>query len=354
MYHYQNMPLLPTQVIGSYGTPGWLYVVRDAMKRGDMGSADIREAFEDATKLAIMEMEETGVDVISDGEMKRFNFLVGFYDHIHGLEKIPWERQLGYPGPDMINAFRATAPFTVPGNFGLVEELEYARTRTNKPMVTPFGGPVTFAFRIDPANVYKDKREVAWALVPLLNAELRAAVEAGATHIQIDEPSAIDDFVTVDEFVAMFNAMVEGVFDRVTVGLHVCFGNFLGRPAVAHRTYEHIAPIFPQLHADIIHLEFANRGMWQADIFGKYARPDQFLAAGVVDVKARAVETPEIVAERIREVLKHHDPSRVWISADCGLSMTARWVGREKLRAMVEGTKIVRQELGVGSYSMDM
>lgn len=343
-YHYKNLPLLPTQVIGSYGTPGWLFVVRDAMKEGKMGSVDIREAFEDATNLAIMEMEEAGVDVISDGEMKRFNFLVGFYDCIHGLEKIPWERQLGYPGPDMINAFRATDRFSSPNGFGLVEEIQYARTRTQKPLVTPFGGPVTFAFRIDPANVYKDKCEVAWALVPLLNKELKDVVAAGATHIQIDEPSAIDDFVPLPEFVDMFNAVVEGV--NATIGLHICFGNFLGRPAVAHRTYEHIAPYFPKLNADIIHLEFANRGMWQADIFAQHARDDQYLAAGVVDVKARAVEKPEIVAERIREMLKYNDPKRLWISADCGFSMTARWVAREKLKAMVEGTKIIRRELG--------
>jgi 5-methyltetrahydropteroyltriglutamate--homocysteine methyltransferase len=345
MYLYNNMPLLPTQVIGSYGTPGWLYIVRDAMKAGDkMGSFDIRESFDDATNLAIMEMEETGVDVISDGEMRRFNFLVGFYDYIHGVQKIPWERQLGYPGPDMINAFRAVDKFETPNGLGLVEELHYARTRTQKPLVTPLGGPVTFAFRIDPGTVYKDKREVAWALVPLLNRELKAAVAAGATHIQVDEPSAIDDFVSVDEFVEMMNAMVEGV--NATIGLHICFGNYLGRPAVAHRTYEHVAPIFPRLNADIIHLEFANRGMWQADLFSKYARDDQYLAAGVIDVKARAVEKPEVVAERIREILKHTDPKRVWISADCGFSMTARWVGREKLKAMVAGTEIVRRELG--------
>lgn len=343
MYHYKNLPLLPTQVVGSYGTPGWLYVVRDAMKRGEMGSVDVREAFDDATNLAIMEQEESGVDVISDGEMRRFNFLVGFYDYIQGVQKIPWERQLGYPGPDMINAFRATAPFSTPNGLGLVEEIQYARTRTSKPLITPLGGPTTFAFRIDPAEVYKDKREVAWALVPLLNQELKAVVAAGATHIQVDEPSAIDDFVSPEEFVEMFNAMVDGV--NATIGLHICFGNFMGRPAVAHRTYEHVAPLFEKMNVDIFHLEFANRGMWQADLFSRYARPDQYLAAGVIDVKARAVETPEIVAERIREVLKHTDPQRVWVSSDCGFSMTARWVGREKLKAMVQGAEIVRREL---------
>lgn len=348
MYHYKDLPLLPTQVIGSHGTPGWLFVVREAMKDKKMGAVDVREAFDDATDLAIMEMEEAGVDVISDGEMKRFNFLVGFYDYIDGLEKIPWDRQLGYPGPDMIDAFRVTAPLTNSKGFGLVEELEYARTRTQKPMVTPFGGPVTFAFRVNPGTVYTDKKQVAWALVPLLKAELNRAVAAGATHIQLDEPSAIDDFVPLPEFVEMINAMVADVKDKATIGLHICFGNFMGRPAVAHRTYEHIAPHFKDMHVDIIHLEFANRGMWQADLFAKHARADQFLSAGVIDVKARAIEKPEIVAERIRELLKYNDPKRLWISADCGFSMTARWVAAEKLKAMVGGAQIVRRELGTG------
>lgn len=346
MYHYKDLPLLPTQVIGSHGTPGWLFVVRDAMKEGKMGSVDIREAFEDATNLAIMEMEQAGVDVISDGEMKRFNFLVGFYDYIDGLEKIPWERQLGYPGPDMIDAFRCTAPLSNTRGFGLVEELEYARTRTARPMVTPFGGPVTFAFRINPGKVYNNKKDIAWALVPILGEELRRAVAAGATHIQLDEPSAIDDFVPLPEFVDMINAMVAPIKDKATIGLHICFGNFMGRPAVAHRTYEHIAPYFRQMDIDIVHLEFANRGMWQADLFARHARDNQFLSAGVIDVKARAIEKPDIVAERIHELLKYNDPKRLWISSDCGFSMTARWVAREKLKAMVAGAALVRRELG--------
>ena len=152
MYHYRDLPLFPTQVIGSYGTPGWLFVVREAMKRGEMGGVDIREAFEDATMLAILEQEEAGLDVISDGEMQRFNFLVGFYDCMEGVEAIPWERQLGYPGPDMIDAFRATEGITAPEGFGLVEELRFARTRTQRHLVTPLGGPVTFAFRINPGE----------------------------------------------------------------------------------------------------------------------------------------------------------------------------------------------------------
>ena len=135
----------------------------------------------------------------------------------------------------------------------------------------------------------------------------------------------------------MFNAMVEGV--DATIGLHICFGNFLGRPAVAHRTYGHIAPWFSKMHVDILHLEFANRGMWQADLFARHARDDQILSAGVVDVKARAVETPDIIVERTRELLKHNDAQRLWLSSDCGYSMTARHVAPRKAAGAGAGRK---------------
>jgi len=136
----------------------------------------------------------------------------------------------------MIDAFRATGDLSTPNGLGLPEELHYARTRTSKPLVTPLGGPVTFAFHINPGKVYGNKNDIAWAFAPLINAELKRAVEAGATHIQLDEPSAIDDFVPLPDFVELFKKCVAGL--NATLDLHICFGNFMGRPAVAHRTYE--------------------------------------------------------------------------------------------------------------------
>jgi len=177
------MPLLPTHVIGSYGTPGWLFVVREAMKRGELGSVDICEAFDDAPNLAIMEQEEAGGDVISDGEMRRFNFLVSFYDSIAGLEKVPWDRQLGYPGLGMIDTFRAVGNLSTPNGLGLPEELEYVRKRTSKPLVTPLGGLVTFAFRINPGRVYGSKNEIAWALAPLINTEVNDPPPLAVDHL---------------------------------------------------------------------------------------------------------------------------------------------------------------------------
>src|SRR5436305_13581735 len=106
MLGYTNLPLLPTQVIGSHGVPGWLWLVRDAVAEGKLGPADIAEALRDAVDIALLDMTEAGVDIVSDGEMYRADFTWNFHDCITGLEKLSSERRLGYPGPDQIDAFR--------------------------------------------------------------------------------------------------------------------------------------------------------------------------------------------------------------------------------------------------------
>src|SRR5207244_6385787 len=119
--------------------------------------------------------------------------------------------------------------------YGLVPEIEYLKARATKPFITARQGPVTQAFRIDPADVYATKGEVARALVPHINAELRAAVAAGARHIQLDEPAFWIMPGGLSEMVEVFNACVAGV--EATVELHLCFGNFRGRAAVSERSF---------------------------------------------------------------------------------------------------------------------
>ena len=176
-------------------------------------------------------MTEVGYDIVTDGEMLRADFTRNFHGRIKGLEAIDYERRLGYPGPDQLDAFRATGPLTVPEGYGLVREVEYLQTRTRLPFVSALQGPVTQAFRIDPGSAYKDKGGVAWALVPFINAELKAAVAAGATLIQLDEPAFWIMPGGLPEMVAIANACLEGV--DATTSLHLCFGNFRGRPATS-------------------------------------------------------------------------------------------------------------------------
>lgn len=337
-----DLPLLPTQLIGSAGVPSWIWVLRDAIAEGKVGPSDVQEALRDAVNVAILDATEAGVDIISDGEFYRADFTWNFHERISGLEKIPFERRLGYPGPDQLDAFRCVAPLTVPNGYGLPAEVNYLKTRTSKPFVTGLQSPLTQAFRIDPANIYQDKGQVAWALVPYINQELKATVDAGGWLVQFDEPAFWTMPGGLPEFVKMFNACVEGV--NATIGIHLCFGNFRGRPATANRTYSQIAPYLQALNADVIHMEFANRCMWEADLWPQFGG-DKILSAGVIDVKGRSIEPVAVVADRIRLLLKYVQPEKLWISTDCGFSQTARWVAVEKMKVMVQAVQIVRQEI---------
>lgn len=336
-----NLPLLPTQVIGSHGVPSWMWVVRDALADGKLGPADLDEIRRDAVNVALLDMTEAGIDIISDGEMFRSDFTWNFHDRIVGLEPLAAERRLGYPGPDQVDAFRCVGHLDVPDGYGLVPEVQYLRTRTTKPFITALQGPVTQAFRISPGDVYRDKGEVAWALVKFINADVRAAVDMGAQYIQIDEPAFWIMPGGLSEMVQIFNACVENV--GVTVGLHLCFGNFRGRPAISERSYAAFAPYFGALRADVLHLEFANRCMWETDLWPEHGG-DKILCAGVIDIKGRSVETPEIVASRIRTLLRSVRRDRLWLAPDCGFSQTARGLAVDKLQSLVQGAQIVRAE----------
>jgi 5-methyltetrahydropteroyltriglutamate--homocysteine methyltransferase len=346
MLTYTDLPLIPTQVIGSHGLPSWMWVVREAVAAGKMGPADIDEALKDGVRIAILDMEAAGVDIISDGEMQRADFTWNFHDKVHGLEPLEFSRKLGYPGPDQLDAFRCVAPLTVPHGYGGAAEFSFARSLTRKPLISAMQSPVTQAFRIHPGDIYKDKGQVAWALVPYINQELKEVVAAGCRHIQFDEPAYWIAPGGPAEMVEIFNACVEGV--EATIGFHLCFGNFRGRPATSHRSFAVLAPHLKDFKADVIHIEFANRNMYEVELWEKYGG-DKILCAGVIDVKGRSLEPVEVVAERIRTALKYCAPEKLWVAPDCGFSQTVRWLAVEKMKVMVQAAKLVRGELGWSS-----
>ncbi len=335
--------MLTTSVIGSYAWPSWFITAVEAIKRGDYGPKDIEETLNDAVDLALRDQEDAGVDVISDGEMRRLGFFTAdFYGRLTGLVERPPERRLGPGGHDQRERYDAVEPFDAPDGLGLVDEYTYVRARTRRLLKVPCPGPYTLAGRIVPGHLYADRMAVSYRFAEIINAELRALVEAGVDFIQLDEPSYAVHKHSPKAFVDLFNQTVEGVEARI--GLHLCFGNYIGRP-VAHRTY---APLFPHIldvDADEIHMEFANREMVEVELTRQVVEAGKTVAAGVIDVKNYFIETPEIVAERIRQVLAHVPPDRLVVAPDCGLSQTARWAARAKLQAMVEGAKIVRREL---------
>lgn len=337
-----DLPLLPTSVIGSYAWPAWLHVALWAAQRGELGAEDMRETQDDAVDMALRDQEDAGVDIVSDGEMRRAGFFTAaFYGFLTGLRELPPQRRIGVAGHDQRESYEAVEPITAPNGLGLLAEFDYVKQRTTRPIKMPCPGPFTLAGRIKPGAVYKTRWDVAEALVPIINAELRALVAAGCTFIQIDEPSIAVRPDNPRAFVELFNATVAGVDAKI--GLHLCFGNYVGRPT-AKRTYRPLFPHILDARADQYALEFANRELAEIDLWRAFPSEKE-LAAGLVDVKNYYIETPEDVAGRIRIALQYVPPEKLTIVPDCGFSQTARWAARAKLKAMVDGARIVRREL---------
>ena len=335
--------MLTTSVIGSYAWPSWFITAIKAIENGEYGPKDIEETLNDAVDLALRDQEDAGVDIISDGEMKRLGFFTAdFYGRLSGLTELPPVRTVGSGGHDQRERYDAYEVFDAPDGLGLVAEYAYVKGRTTARLKVPCPGPYTLAGRIMPGAIYASRMEVANRFAELINKELKALVAAGVDFIQLDEPSYAVHKHSPKEFVQLFNKTVEGVDARISV--HLCFGNYIGRP-VAHRTY---APIFPhvlELNAHELAMEFANRELSEAHLAADVVEAGKDVAAGLVDVKNYFIETPEIVADRIRKLLDYVPADRLIITPDCGFSQTARWASRAKLVAMVEGAKLVRQEL---------
>lgn len=335
--------MLTTSIIGSYARPSWFIAASKAIGRGEFAEKDIEETLNDAVDIALLDQIEAGVDVVSDGEMRRHGFFTaGFYGRLSGLEELPPKRKVGPAGHDQRERYDAVEPLEAPNGLGLVEEFEYVRTRTEHAIKVPCPGPFTLAGRIQSGSIYDSRMEAAHAFSEIINQELRALVEAGAEFIQIDEPSYAVHPDDPQAFVQLFNDTLEGVDARI--GLHLCFGNFVGRP-VAHRTYEPLFPYILDTEADELAMEFANRELAELELIEQVAEADKTVAAGLVDVKNYYVEPPELIAERVQAALKYISPEQLVITPDCGLSQTARWAARAKLVSMVEGVERVRQEL---------
>ena len=334
--------LLPTTVIGSHAMPSWLWTAVGEIDKGNYGRTDIRETFDDAVNMAIMDQERAGVDIISDGEMRRWYFVQSFYRRMSGLEEEEPLRKVGLYGYDTPQRYRAVEKVTVPKGLGIVEEFEYARTHTKKPIKVTCPGPLTLTIHVRSGQVYKSRIELAWEFAAAINSELKSLVSAGADYIQLDEPSFAIIPGELKEWLDLYNAAVDGV--NAKLALHVCFGNLGSRPR-GKRAYRWMFPDLLEARADQLVLEFANREMSESDLWSEFAI-DRELGAGVIDVKSFHVETAEDVAERIREILKYVAPEKLYVNPDCGFFQLPRWLSYLKLEAMVAGTRLVRRELG--------
>ena len=340
---------LLTSVVGSHAHPGWFVSGIAAAERGEFGPADLAEMLDDAVDLAIRDQEAAGIDVITDGEMRRAGFFTAeFYSHLTGLRPLPSDRRLGAGGHDQQHRFEVLERIAAPNGLGVVAEFVAARGRTVRPLKVTLPGPYTLSGRLrtGPGEVYPTRVAAAEAFVEILGAELRGLADAGATIIQVDEPSPAIHPDAPADFVALFNAAIEPVRGRVRLGAHLCFGNFLGRPLAA-RSYRPIRDAMLGFGVDELVLEFANREMAEIDLLAELVDAGRDVAAGVIDVKNYHLESADEVADRIDAILAAGVPAdRLTLVPDCGFSQTARWATTAKLHALVAGRDLVRGRAG--------
>lgn len=331
-----TLPILPTTVVGSYSMPGWLERLKTEYFARRISRHDLDEVHDTAVKAAIKDQEVAGLDIVTDGELRRDNLIDYFVERLPGVDIDRSSKKFYYDFYDSsVSGKLPMAPL------GLADDFRFLRKFTEREAKFCVTGPHSLTKRIR-NEFYPTEEALAMDIARVMNLELKELVKADAKIIQIDEPyfSGFPDDISWG--VNALNAMVEGV--EATIAVHICYGNRYGKPSW-EGSYRYLFPKILDAKIHQLTLEFARRGGEDLDVFKQLPAPFQ-LGVGVIDVKTQAVETPDVVAERIRKALEVVPAERTFILPDCGCFHLPRSVAFAKLCAMVEGTKIVRKELG--------
>ena len=337
---------LVTTVVGSYPQPEWLI---DRGRLGDRLPPRVRarelwrvpepyleEAQDDATRLAVRDMELAGVDVITDGEMRRESYSNRFATALEGIDLdnpgVALDRT-GHenPVPRVVGPVRRARPVEV-------RDVEFLRSLTDRRIKITVPGPFTMTQQAQNDH-YSTDRDLALAYAEAVNEELRDLKASGADVVQIDEPYLQARPEPAREYaLEAINRALDGVQGDTV--LHTCFG-------YAHIVHDRL-PGYPFLRelqgcaATHLSLEAA-----QPDLDPEVLRdvPDKVIVLGVLDLGDPKAETPEVVAGRIRRALTVLPPERLVVAPDCGMKYLPRELAFAKLRAMVEGARLVDAEL---------
>ncbi len=338
--------LLPTTLVGSYPQPDWL-IDREklslrapprirAQELWRVGAEWLEQAQDDATLIAIRDQEAAGIDVITDGEMRRESYSNRFATALEGVD----------PDNPAIVPSRSGKPDMVPRVIGKIRrkhpvelrDVQFLRKSTSHKIKITVPGPFTMSVQAKDF-FYNDEEKVAMEYAAAVNEEIKDLFAAGADIVQIDEPymQARPDQARAYAVKAI-NRALEGISG--TTAVHVCFGY-----AALVKNKPEGYSFLPELEAckaDQISIETAQPVI---DLAVLKQLPTKTIVLGVISLGDNAIETPEIVAGRIRRVFPYVPPERLVIAPDCGMKYLPRDVAFAKLCAMVAGVKIVRAEL---------
>jgi 5-methyltetrahydropteroyltriglutamate--homocysteine methyltransferase len=342
--------LLQTTVVGSYPQPDWL-IDRAAMaERGvprvrmtelwRVAEPYLTQAQDDATLLAIRAMEQSGIDVITDGEMRRESYSNRFATALDGID-------LYHPAEVTSTTGRRTVVPRVVGPIKRkqaveVRDLEFLRANTDRPVKITLPGPFSMSVQAHD-DFYGDPRALALAYADAVNAETKDLFAAGADVVQLDEPWFRNAPDRAREYgVEAVNRALAGA--QGTTALHLCFGYAAlvgGKTSNRYAFLEELA----DSTADQISIEAAQPRL-DLKPLRTLAEAGKTIVLGVLDLGDPTIETPDVVAERIRAALEYVPAGQLMVAPDCGMKYLPRDVAVGKLVAMVDGAAIVRAELG--------
>ena len=338
--------LLPTTLVGSYPQPDWLI---DRAKLAGRLPPRVRanelwrvapewleQAQDDATLLAIRDQERAGLDIITDGEMRRESYSNRFATTLEGVD-------IDNPGTALD---RSGHPNPVPRIVGRIQrrravevrDVAFLRANTNRKIKITVPGAFTMAQQAQ-NDFYEDEVELAMDYAAAVNEEIKDLFAAGADVVQIDEPYMQARPAKAKQYgVQVLNRALSGVTG--TTAVHICFGY----AAIIHQRPPGYS-FLPELEgADVqqISIETAQSHL---DCSVLAALPSKIIMLGVLDLSDMSVESPAIVADRIRRALPHVDANRIVVAPDCGLKYLPRDIAFAKMQAMVKGALLVRNEL---------
>jgi 5-methyltetrahydropteroyltriglutamate--homocysteine methyltransferase len=346
--------MLEASIVGSLPKMSWLAEPNTLRAPWRLSGEALHEAQDDAVRIAILDQEEAGLDVVTDGEQRRRHYIWGFLDGLTGIDtdRLGSKQTRGGRYAEttevarIIGSVERRAPV-------LADACRKARALTTRTLKVTLPGPMTIADSVSDEYYHEDMRALAMRFAAILNREARDLAAAGADIIQFDEPCFN---VYLDEVQAWGIDALEQSLDGVTSrkAVHICYG-YGTASVLAWKTkntewghYGVTLPLLARSSVDQVSVECAASGV---DVAVLQELRGKDVMVGVIDVGTEAVETPELVATRIRRALRHVPPEHLKPCTDCGLVPRSRAAARGKMRALAAGAAIVRDELESGTLA---
>lgn len=347
-----NSILLPTSLVGSYAQPDWLIDRKNLADRFPprvrakelwrVAPEFLNAAQDDATLLAIRDQERAGLDVITDGEQRRESYSNRFATALGGIDidnpGTALDRS-GHPNPvpRIVGKIRRNQPVQV-------RDLQFLRANTDRTIKITVPGPFTMSQQAQ-NDFYENEQEMVLDYAAAVNAEIKDLFAAGADIVQIDEPYMQARPEKARKYgLRGLEAALDGV--KGTTAIHICFG---------YAAIIHVRPsgysFLPELAVSSVQQVSIETAQSKLDCSVLEKLPGKTIILGTLDLSDMNIETPQTVAARIRRALPYVPAERIVVAPDCGMKYLPREVAYGKVRAMVEGVRIVRQELGTARSS---